>query len=100
MRYFLDNALDQATPGDSTISTRRLFWLSTDQAVFRWVLTPLACEAHMEGITVGVDATTLVANAAMRPLVRRSPGSPYDGFVKQLAGTAGLEHATPEQIAL
>ncbi len=100
LRHFLGFGLDQATPDHSTISrTRRLFWLSTHQAVFRWVLQLLAREGLVVGKTVAIDATTLEANAAMRTLVRREDGQPYDGYVKQLARAAGLEHATPEQIA-
>jgi len=72
LRQFLDYSLDQATPGHSTISrTRRLFWLSTHKAIFRWVLSVLAQEGLLVGKTVAVDATTLEANAAMRALVRR-----------------------------
>ena len=40
LRKFLGYALDEATPDHSTISrTRRLYWLETHKAVFRWVLT-------------------------------------------------------------
>jgi transposase len=100
LRHFLGYELDLATPDHSTISrTRRLFWLSTHQAIFRWVLQLLAREKLVVGKTVAVDATTLEANAAMRALVRREDGQSYDGYVKQLARAAGLENASPEQIA-
>jgi transposase len=37
LRQFLGYALDEATPDHSTISrTRRLYWLETHKAVFRW----------------------------------------------------------------
>ena len=37
LRKFLGYALDEATPDHSTISrTRRLYWLETHKAVFRW----------------------------------------------------------------
>ncbi len=51
------------------------------------------------GRTVAVDATTLEANAAMRAIVRREGGESYDAYVKQLARAAGVESATPEQLA-
>src|SRR3954447_19975652 len=39
LRKFLGYALDEATPDHSTISrTRRLYWLETHKAIFRWVL--------------------------------------------------------------
>lgn len=100
LRQFLGYALDQATPDHSTISrTRRLLWLSTHKAIFRWVLQLLAQEGLLVGKAVAVDATTLEANAAMRALVRREDGQSYDGYVKQLARAAGVEPASTEQIA-
>jgi transposase len=39
LRRFLGYALDETEPDYSTISrTRRLYWLETHKAVFRWVL--------------------------------------------------------------
>lgn len=100
LRQFLGYALDQATPDHSTISrTRRLLWLSTHKAIFRWVLQVLAQEGLLVGKAVAVDATTLEANAAMRALVRREDGQSYGGYVKQLARAAGLENASQEQLA-
>jgi hypothetical protein len=38
LRAFLGYALDEATPDHSTISrTRRLYWVETHKAIFRWV---------------------------------------------------------------
>ena len=67
IRQFLDFALHEAPPDHSTLSrTRRLIDVETHQAVFTWVLQRLA-DAHLvEGHTIGIDATTLEANAAMR----------------------------------
>src|SRR5438552_11968328 len=39
--------------------------------VFRWVLGRLANEGLLKGNTIGVDVTTLEANAAVRSIVRR-----------------------------
>ena len=75
LRKFLGYGLDEPTPDHSTISrTRRLYWLSTHQAVFKWVLKRLAERGLIRGETVSVDATTLEANAAMRSIVRRDNG--------------------------
>ena len=64
IRQFLDFALHEAPPDHSTLSrTRRLIDVETHQAVFTWVLQRLA-DAHLvEGHTIGIDATTLEANA-------------------------------------
>src|SRR5579864_373920 len=44
------------------------------QAVFRWVLELLAEKGLLKGKTVGIDATTLEANATLRSIVRRDAG--------------------------
>jgi len=100
LRQFIGYGLDEKTPDHSTISrTRRLFWLSTHQAVFGWVLRILAKEGLIAGRTAAIDATTLEANAAMRSIVRRDSGERYDAYVRELARAEGVEHATPEQRA-
>lgn len=100
LRRFLGYALDENTPDHSTISrTRRLFWLTTHKAVFRWVLKILLEEGLLEGQTVSVDATTLEANAALRNIVRRDTGQRYEEYLKQLAEVAGIENPTREQLA-
>ena len=100
LRKFLGYGLDEKTPDHSTLSrTRRLYWLSTHQAVFGWVLKVLASEGLVKGETIAIDATTLEANAAMRSIVRRDTGEEYDAYVRQLAEAAGLEEPTREQLA-
>ena len=75
LRRFLGYGLDEATPDHVTLSrTRRLLDAETHQAVFRWVLERLAEAGLLRGKTIGVDATTLEANAAMRSIVRRATG--------------------------
>ena len=56
---------------DSTLSrTRRLIDVETHVAVLTWVLKRLSEAGLVRGKTVGVDATTLEANAAMRSIER------------------------------
>jgi transposase len=100
LRKFLAYALDEQTPDHTTISrTRRLFWLETHKAVFRWVLKILIEEGLVEGKTVSIDATTLEANAALRSIVRRDSGQGYEEYLKELARAAGIENPTREQLA-
>ena len=100
LRRFLGYGLDEKTPDHSTISrTRRLYWLSTHQAVFAWVLKVLAEAGLVRGATIAIDATTLEANAAMRSIVRRDTGQKYQEYLKQLAAEAGLEEPTREELA-
>ena len=43
----------------------------------------MAGEGLIDGKTVGVDASTLEANAAMRSIVRRDTGEAYNEFLKR-----------------
>jgi len=100
LRKFIAYALTEETPDHSTLSrTRRLYWLETHKAVFRWVLKILAEEGQIEGKTVAIDATTLEANAALRSLVSRENGQTYEDYLKELAKAAGREKPTREQLA-
>jgi len=84
----------------STISrTRRLIDVETHQAVFRWVLGLLAEKGLLKGKTVGIDGTTLEANAAMRSIVRRDTGEEYEEFLRKLAKESGIDTPTREQLA-
>jgi len=58
--------LDEQTPDHSTISrTRRLIDVETHRQVFFWILERLRDQGLVKGKTVGIDATTLEANAAI-----------------------------------
>jgi len=100
LRKFLGYGLDETTPDHSTISrTRRLYWLETHKAVFRWVLNILNEEGLVSGRMVSIDATTLEANAALKSIVRRDNGQSYNDYLKELAQAAGIENPTREQLA-
>jgi transposase len=100
LRSFLGVGLNEMPPDHSTISrTRRLIDVETHQAVFRWVLEWLAEKGLLKGKTVGIDATTLEANAAMRSIVRRDTGEGYEDFLRRLAQESGIATPTREQLA-
>jgi len=100
LRQFLRIGLDEPTPDHSTISrTRRLIDVETHRKVFLWVLGVLADRGLLKGRTVGVDATTLEANAAMRSIVRRDNGASYEEFLTGLARQSGIETPTREDLA-
>jgi transposase len=100
IRSFVRIALDETVPDHSTISrTRRLIDVETHQAVFQWVLAVLAERNLLKGNTIGVDATTLEANAALRSIVRRDTGERYDEFLTRLAQQSGIQTPTREQLA-
>jgi transposase len=91
LREFLQIGLDERTPDHVTISrTRRLMNEATHQEVFGWVLRQVARAGLLKGKTIGIDATTLEANAAMKSIVRRDTEEGYIEYLKCLA-EAGLE---------
>lgn len=95
LRGFLGLGLDEAPPEHSTISrTRRLIDLETHRAVFTWILQVLATADLIKGKTIGIDATTLEANAALRSIVRRDSGETYQEFLTRLAQASGIETPT------
>jgi transposase len=92
LRQFLSIGLDEQTPDHVTISrTRRLIGAETHHRIFTWVLGRLAQSGLIKGKTIGVDSTTLEANAAMKSIVRRDSGESYNEYLKRVATAAGVE---------
>jgi len=97
LRSFLGYGLDETTPDHSNLSrTRNRIDLDTHQKIFDWVLRALAKEGLLKGKSLGIDATTLEANAALRSIVRRDTGENYDEFLDGLAKASGVETPTRE----
>lgn len=100
LREFLGYGLCDAPPDHSTISrNRRLIDLESHQEVFTWVLRVLAKYGLLKGKTLGVDSTTLEANAALRSIVRRDNGESYEEFLERLAKASGIETPTRQDRA-
>ena len=100
LKGFLGYQLTQTTPDHSTLSrTRRLIDLETHSRVFTWMLRVLAEHGLIGGKTIGVDGTTLEANAALRSIVRRDTGESYADFLTRLARASGIETPTQEDLA-
>jgi len=100
LRGFLGLGLDEVPPEHSTISrTRRLIDLETHRAVFTWILQVLATADLITGKTIGIDATTLEANAALRSIVRRDSGETYQEFLTRLAQASGIDTPTRADLA-
>jgi transposase len=72
--------------------------LETHQLVFAWIVEILAEHGLVRGKTIGIDATTLEANAALRSIVRRDTGEPYQEFLKRLAQESGIQTPTRAQM--
>jgi transposase len=100
LRDFLGLDLHDTPPDHSTISrTRRLIALETHRAVFTWVLQCVSTAGLVKGKTIGIDATTLEANAALRSIVRRDSGEGYEEFLTKLAKASGIGTPTRADLA-
>lgn len=98
LREFPGLKLSESPPDHSTISrTRRLIDLETHREVFGWVLKQLVKSGLPEGKSLGIDATTLEANAALRSIVRRDTGGEgYTEFLTHLAQSSGIQTPSKE----
>ena len=72
--------------------------LEAHDAVFTWVLTQLAEHGLIKGDRIGVDASTMEANAALRAIVRRDSGEGYREMLQRLAQESGIETPTADDL--
>ena len=99
LREFLLLSSREAVPDHSWLSkTRSRLPLEAHEAVFTWVLTPLAEHGLIKGDRIGVDASTMEANAALRAIVRRDDGEGYREMLERLAKESGIETPTADDL--
>lgn len=78
LRPFLGFDMSKETPDHSRLCRiRQRLDLEVHEEVFTFVLKMLAQKGILLGQTIGIDATTLEANAALRSIVRRDDGTNY-----------------------
>jgi transposase len=68
------------------------------ERVFGWVLALIAERGLVRGERIGVDASTLEANAALRAIVRRETGEGYREMLTRMAQESGIETPTAEDL--
>ncbi|HEX3146877.1 MAG TPA: transposase [Gemmataceae bacterium] len=91
LRQFLGISLDERTPDHSTLTnTRKRLPAEVFTEVFEFVLGIAAAKKLIAGKTVGVDSTTLEANAAMKSIVRRDTGEDWKEYVTRLMREEGV----------
>jgi transposase len=99
LRDFLRLSLREPVPDHSWLSkTRSRLPLEVHEAVFAWVLQRLAEHGLIKGERIGVDASTMEANAALRTLVRRDSGEGYRAMLRRLAEESGIETPTADDL--
>lgn len=91
LREFLGIPLGEDSPDHSSLSyIRNRLPLSVHEAVFVWVLALLQQKKLLGGKSVGVDSTTLEADAAMKSIVRRDTGEDWKEYLTRLMKEEGL----------
>ena len=99
LREFLRLGTTEAVPDHSWLSrTRSRLPLEVHEAVFTWVLQRLAEHGLIQGNRIGVDASTMEANAALRAIVRRDSGEDYREMLKRLAKESGIATPTADDL--
>ena len=99
LRNFLFLGAAEESPDHSSLTKiRQRLPLFVHEQVFAFVLEIAREKQLLVGRQVGVDATTLEANAAMKSIVRRDSGEDWKEYLKRLAEEAGVEINNDEDL--
>jgi transposase len=99
IKRFLGYQPHEETPDHSSLSRiRTRLPLEVFHDVHVCVLQLLIEHKLVDGATVGVDATLLEANAAMKSIVRKDNGEDWEEYVKRLAAEDGVEIKTKAEL--
>lgn len=99
LKEFLGFAVQDETPEHSSLT--RIRWRLPKEVfdeVFQFVLQIVDENKLLDAKTVGVDSTTLEANAAMKSIVRKDTGEGWDEYLKRLAAEDGIELKTKAEL--
>ena len=92
LRDFLLLETDKRVPDHSWLSkTRSRLPFDVHSEVFGWVLALISEHGLVQGDRIGVDASTMEANAALRNIVRRDTGEGYRDMLHRMAEESGIE---------
>ena len=100
VRQFLGIPLDEGTPNHATLTnTRKRLPKEVFDEMFEFVLRIAVEKKLLSGQTVGVDSTTLEANAAMKSIVRKDTGEDWRQLVTRLMREDGVIDGATEPTA-
>ena len=90
LKQFLGYGPTESTPDHSSLTKiRQRLGAEVYERMFRFVLTLVAEHKLLVAHEVGVDSTTLEANAAMKSIVRKDTGEDWRAYVTGLMREAG-----------
>ena len=99
LRAFLGIAITDGTPVHASMTLiRKRLPEAVFLDVFAWVNARLTEKGLLKGKTLGVDATTLEANAAMKSIVRKDTGASWTEYLRGLAKAEGIENPSEEDL--
>ena len=85
LREFLGPSLTESPPDHSSLTrVRDRLPLQVHEQVFQMVLQLAGLKKLLKGQAVGVDATTLEANAAMKSILRKDTGEDWNDYLRRL----------------
>jgi transposase len=94
LRNFLFLEASEESPDHSSLTRiRERLPLFVHERVFAFVLEIARKKKLLSGTQVGVDATTLEANAAMKSIVRRESGDDWQEYLLALAEAEGEQRS-------
>ena len=99
LRVFLRLETSDSVPDHSWLSgTRGRLPHEVHDRVFGWVLSLLAEHGLVRGARIGVNTSTMEANAARRHIVRRDTGADYRAMLARTARESGIETPSVEDL--
>ena len=86
-------------PDHSSISkTHKRLPKEVFDEVFQFILSVAARKKLLWGEALGIDSTTIQANASMKSIVRKDSGKGWKDYTKKLAKKAGLDDPTDDEL--
>ena len=99
LRDFLRLGNRDKVPDHSWLSkTRSRLPHEAHEQVFGWVLNLATERGLVKGERIGVDGSTMEANAALRTIVRRDSGETYRAMLTRMAQESGVETPTIDDL--
>ncbi len=100
LRDFLRLSYREKVPDHSWLSrTRSRLPHEAHEKVFACVLKLVAERGLVKGERIGVDGSTMEANAALRTIVRRGNGESYREMLTRMAKESGIDTPSAEDLA-